>query len=221
MKGVKLIALSALFGLSFFVTEKVLPSSSSHTPPKTKPFTLEELKKLENGEVVFTHEERQISESEQTSLLVVSVLITQPEEVLWIVLDHPEREKEWIPFVKKSEVVKDFRPTPTTRVNVTDYVISGFGLEVYYSLVREYDYAAKKIVGHLDKTRPHKYFLDIHNWWNFFPHKNGIIFQYSSDSRLVVNIPRVISEKLAEKNLISGIGAIRNRCDFIAKEMRR
>lgn len=217
MRGVKVIKLWA-FAVSFLFYVEVFYASSSQSP-QAKPFTLEELKKLENGEVVFSHEERKISEKEQASLLVVSVLITQPEEVLWEVLDHPEREKEWLPFVKKSEVVKDYRPTHSTRVNVTDYVVAGFGIEVYYSLVREYDYSAKKIVGHLDKTRPHKYFVDIHNWWNFYPYKTGIIFQYSSDSRLVIDIPRVISEKLAEKNLIAGIGAIRKRCNFIAEEM--
>lgn len=197
----------------------IAPYPSPGQAPGGLPFTLDELKKLENGDVVLSHEEKQISDTEQLSTLVASVFIPHPPEVLWAVLDHPEREKEWIPGVKKSEVVKDSRPTPTKRSCVIDYVVGGFGLEVYYSLVRDFDYDKKKISGYLDKDRPHKYFVDVHNWWNFYDYKNGIIFQYSSDSKLTLNIPRVLSDTLAEKQLAAGILAIRKRCDFIAKEM--
>ena len=114
---------------------------ASLTPEDTSqpPYSTRELKKLEQGEVVVTHRESQVSETEQSSTLVASVLINHPAEVIWKVLDHPEREVEWIPLLKKSAVVSDKRPTPSTRVNVTDYRFSVFGMEVYYSLVREYD----------------------------------------------------------------------------------
>lgn len=185
------------------------------------PFTDEETARLKRGEVVIKHIERKISDTEQMSKLVSSVLINQPAEVIWEVVGHPEREKEWIPLVKKSDVVSDVRPTPTTRRNVTDYIVAAYGFEVYYSLVREYDYQARTIKGYLDKTRPHKYFLEVTNGWNFISYGNGIIFQYWSDSKLVLNVPRVISDSLAEKQLAAGALAIRKRCDFIAEEMKR
>jgi|GEM_PF-2454357 len=208
LSAIALIILSWLF---------LNPSLGADKPP----FTLQELAKLERGEVVLKHVETKTSDTEQLSRLVASVLIRRPPEVLWEVLDHPEREKDWIPYVKQSAVVSDLRPTPTTRVNITDYRVAAFGMEVYYSLVREYDYKAKTIVAHMDKGRPHKYFVDIHSWWNFFDHKDGIIFQYSSDSQLTLNMPKLLSDSLAEKQLAMGVGAIRKRCDFIAEEMKR
>jgi ribosome-associated toxin RatA of RatAB toxin-antitoxin module len=186
-----------------------------------EPFTSEETARLERGEVVLKHVETKLSDTEQLSRAVGSVLILHPAEVIWEVVDHPEREKEWIPYVKQSAVVSDVRPTATTRVNITDYRVAAFGVEVYYSLVREYDYQARTIKGHLDKSRPHKYFIDVTNGWNFIPYGKGIIFQYWSDSKLTINLPRVLSDTLAEKQLAAGVVAIRKRCDFIAEEMKR
>jgi len=185
------------------------------------PFTADELAMLEHGEVVIKHAETKVSDTEQSSKLVASVLIHHSPEVIWEVLDHPEREKEWIPHLKKSAVVSDKRSTHTTRVNVTDYKFALLGIKVYYSLVREYDYKAKTIKAYMDKERPHKLFRDIEAGWNFYPWRDGIIFQYWSDSKLTINLPKVISKRLAEKQLAAGVLAIRKRCDYIATEMKR
>ena len=197
----------------------LLLAGSNETANKL-PFTADELARLERDEVVIKHTETKVSDTEQSSKLVASVLIHHPPEVIWEVLDHPEREKEWIPHLKKSAVVSDKRPTPTTRVNVTDYKFTLLGLKVYYSLVREYDYKAKTIKAYLDKERPYKFFRDIEAGWNFYPWRDGIIFQYWSDSKLTINLPKVISKRLAEKQLASGVMAIRKRCDYIATEMK-
>ncbi len=195
--------------------------AASTTATSKPPFTTEELDKLVRGEVVYSLVETKISDTEQTSMLVTSVLIRHPAEVIWEVLNHPEREMEWIPYLKESTVVIDKRPTPTTRVTVIDYKIVAYGIKVYYSLVREYDYKARTIRAYMDKERPYKYFLDIQAGWNFYPYRDGIIFRYWSDSKLTINLPKVISRRLAEKQLAAGIEAIRKRCDYIAEEMKR
>lgn len=184
------------------------------------PFSPEELARLERGKVVFSLVETRISDSKQSSMLVGSVLIQHPVEVIWEVLEHPEREKEWIPYLKESTVVSDKWPTPSTRVTVTDYRFRAYMIKVYYSLVREYDYEAKTIKAYMDKTRPHKYFLDIQAGWNFYPYQNGIVFQYYSDSKLPVKLPQFISRRLARRQLTAGIAAVRKRCDYIAEEMK-
>ncbi len=185
------------------------------------PFSPEELARLERGKVVFSLVETRISDTRQSSVLVGSVLIHHPPEVIWEVLNHPEREKEWIPYLKESTVVSDKWPTPSTRINVTDYKFSAYMIKVYYSLVREYDYEAKTIKAYLDKARPHKYFIDIQAGWNFYPYRDGIIFQYYSDSKLTVNLPRFISRRLAKRQLAAGVAAVRKRCHYIAEEMKR
>jgi carbon monoxide dehydrogenase subunit G len=189
-------------------------------PSGDLPFTAEELEKLEAGGVVVRHEERELSENEFTSMLVGAVLVRHPEEVIWEVLNHPERDIEWIPGVRKSELVSDACPTPTTRVNVTDTTIGAFGIEAYYSFVREYDYEKRTIKAHMDKDRPHRFFQDIKAGWDFFPYKGGTIFQYWSDSKMVIDLPDFISEYLGEKTVIAGVASVAKRCDDIAEEMK-
>lgn len=182
------------------------------------PYTAEELARLERGEVVLRHVEQPIGEKEFVSLLVGAVWVPHPLEVIWEVLDHPEREIEWIPHVKQSRVVSDLRPTPTTRVNVTDYRIGALGLEANYSLVREYDYQQKTIQAHLDKNRPHRLFEDIQAGWNFYPYRAGVIFEYWSDSKLYFEVPAFLSQTLTERTVIAGIAAVKQRCDQVARE---
>ncbi|UCD85868.1 MAG: SRPBCC family protein [Deltaproteobacteria bacterium] len=184
------------------------------------PFSPEELARLERGKVVFSLVEARLSDTQQSSVLTGSVLIQHPPEVIWEVLEHPEREKEWIRYLKESTVVSEEWPTPSTRVTVTDYRFDFHVVEVYYSLVREYDYEARTIRAYLDKKRPHKYFVDIQAGWNFYPYQDGIIFQYYSDSKLTVNLPRFISRRLAKRQLAAGIATVRKRCHYIAEEMK-
>jgi len=187
-------------------------------PAEELPYTAEELARLERGEVVLRHAEKPIGEKELASMLVGAVWVPHPLEVIWEVLDHPEREIEWIPRVKQSQVVSDLRPTPTTRANVTDYRIGALGLEAYYSLVREYDYQEKTIKAHMDKNRPHRFFEDIQAGWNFYPYRAGVIFEYWSDSKLVFEVPGFLSQTLTERTVIAGISAFKERCDQVAKE---
>jgi len=189
-------------------------------PAEELPFTAEELARLERGEVVLRHVGKPIAEKEFISLLVGAVWVPHPLEVIWEVLDHPEREIEWIPHVKQSQVTSDLRPTPTTRVNVTDYRIGVFGIEAYYSLVREYDYQKKTIKAHLDKNRPRRFFEDIQAGWNFYPYRGGVIFQYWSDSKLVFEVPAFLSQALTERAVIAGIAAVKQRCDQVALERK-
>ncbi len=69
--------------------------------------------------------------------------------------------------------------------------------------------------------RPARFFQDIKNGWDFFPFKEGTIFQYWSDSKMVVDIPTFISDWLAERTVIAGVESIRERCDVVAKEMAK
>jgi hypothetical protein len=184
------------------------------------PFNEEELARLEKGQVVLRHVEKKISEEEATSLLKGTVLVHHPEEVIWEVLNHPELEKDWLPHVSQSKVVSDRCISPTSRENVTDYRIKLLGVEIYYSLVREYDYEKRTIKAHMDKERPHRFFNDIQSGWNFFPYKDGVIFQYWSDSNLVITLPQFISGYLSERAVTSGIAEVANRCDVIAQEMK-
>jgi hypothetical protein len=213
-RGFIVLALIACLAGSLLVPAAVRPA-------RDLPFTPEELEKLEAGEVVVRHEENELSENEFTSMLVGAVLVRHPEEVIWEVLNHPERDIEWIPGVKKSELVSDACPTPTTRINVTDTRIGAFGLEAYYSLVREYDYEKMTIKAYMDKDRPHRFFQDIKAGWDFFPYKGGTIFQYWSDSNLVVDLPSFISEYLGEKTVIAGVASVAERCDQVAGEMKK
>jgi len=190
-------------------------------PAEDLPFTADELAKLQRGEVVLRHVEKPAAEKEVSSLLVGAVWVPHPLEVIWEVLGHPEREIEWIPHVSQSRVVSDIRPTPTTRANVTDYRIGALGIESYYSLVREYDYQAKTIKAHMDKNRPHRFFQDIQAGWDFFPYRGGVIFQYWSDSKLVFELPAFISQALAERTLMAGVAAVKQRCDQVALEMKQ
>jgi len=186
------------------------------------PFSAEELSRLAKGEVVIRVVEKEGPDKVVSSMLVAAVLVRHPPEVIWEVLNHPEREIEWIPNVKKSALVGDTCTSPTTRENVTDYVLGAFGLEAYYSTVRVYDYENMVIKAHMDKTRPSRFFKDIKSGWDFYPYKDGTIFQYWSDSKLVIDIklPAFLSDALAEKTLVMGVEAVAERCNVIAKEMK-
>jgi len=187
------------------------------------PFSAEELEGLSRGEVVIRHQEKAISEEDVSSLLVGAIWVPHPPEVIWEVLNHPEREIEWIPGVKQSKLIKDLCPTPTTRTNTTDYRLGFFGIEAYYSTVREYDYEKKTIKGYMDKDRPHRFFQDIQSGWDLFPYKGGIIFQYWSDSKLTIDIPlpAFVSDALTERTVIAGVAAVAKRCDEVAQEMKK
>lgn len=186
------------------------------------PFTEEELAKLAKGEAVIRLVEKELSDGEVSSLLVSAVLVRHPPEVIWEVLNHPEREVEWIPGVKKSELVSDTCPTLSTRVNTTDYRLGFWGVEIYYSTIREYDYEKKTIKARLDQDRPHRFLKKSKAGWDFFPFEGGTIFQYWSQSELVVDIKvPFVSDALAERTLIAGVEAVAERCDQIALEMKK
>jgi hypothetical protein len=184
------------------------------------PFSADELARLTNGEVIVRHLEQEGPEG-MSSRLVAVVLVRQPEEVIWEVLNHPEREAEWVPGLVKSAVVKDECPTETTRANTTDYLLSPLGIDVYYSTVREYDYQNRVIKSRLDPDRPRKFFIDIQAGWDFYPYQDGIIYQYWSDSKLAVDLPDFIAEPLGERALVAGVKAISARCDQVAAEMKQ
>ncbi len=203
-------------GLVLFTIGSVPLSSHS----ADLPFTAAELVELEKGEIIIKHEEKEISESELSSLLVSVFFVPHPVEVIWEVLDHPEREVEWIPGVKQSKLVRDVCLSRTSRQNTTDYRLGGLGLEVYYSTIREYDYKNQTIKGYMDKERPARLFRDIESGWELFPYKNGTIFKYWSISRLDVDIPMFISDFLAERTLVAGAKSVRERCQEVAEQMK-
>ena len=180
-----------------------------------------ELVRLEKGELVIRHIEKKLPDKSTSSRLVYLSYIPYPPEVIWEVLNHPELEPIWIDECEKSVIINDECKSPTTRTVTIDYKLKSLGIEALYSMVRNYDYEKKTITGQMNKDRPHKIIEDVQAGWDLIPYKDGIIFQYWSDTKFTWEPPAFIKRFLEKAGASQNSSKVRKRCDQISGDVMK
>ena len=193
---------------------------SAKVPDERGWFNPEEITKLENGEVVVSRSIIKVEDGNTVHSYVGSVLVHLPEEVLWEILNYPERQAEWLSWIQKSELLSERCVSENKKIKVVEYEASILFINAQYTLIYEFDYTKRSITGVMDMTKPKEFFEYIKNGYEFFPYEDGYIFQYWSYSKQDLYLPEFLLNYLARRTVTSGVGKVVEECERVAKERK-